>query len=44
MPGYEVWRFHGELGTQAVEEEEEDYSIGFDRMDEMLEAIQAEIT
>jgi hypothetical protein len=37
--GYEVWRFYGELGTQAIEEEEEDYSIGFDRMDEMLEAI-----
>jgi hypothetical protein len=42
--GYEVWRFYGELGTQAIEEEEEDYSIGFDRMDEILEAIQIEIT
>jgi hypothetical protein len=44
VPGYEVWMFHGELGTQAIEEEEEDYSTSIDIMDEMLEAIQPEIT
>jgi hypothetical protein len=39
---YEVWVFHGESITQAIEEEEDDYSTGVDRMDEILEAIQPE--
>jgi hypothetical protein len=43
MPSYEVWTFHGEKSTQAIEEEEEDYSTGVDRMDEMLEDIQIEV-
>jgi cytochrome c-type biogenesis protein CcmH/NrfF len=37
---YEVWIFHGEKATQAIKEEEQDYSgTGVDRMDEMLENI-----
>jgi hypothetical protein len=44
VPGYEVWVFHGESGTQAIEEEEENYSTRVDIMDEMLEAILVEIT
>jgi hypothetical protein len=40
VPGYEVWTFHGKKTTQAIEEEEQDYSgTRVDRMDEMLEYI-----
>jgi hypothetical protein len=43
--GYEVWTFHGESGTIVIEEDEHDCDMGdIDRMDEMLEAIQAEVT
>jgi hypothetical protein len=45
VPGYEVWTFHGESGTRVVAEDEHDYDVGdIDRMDEMLEAIKAEVT
>jgi hypothetical protein len=45
MLGYEVWKFHGESGTRVVAEDEHDCDTGdIDRMDEMLEAIQAEVT
>jgi hypothetical protein len=45
MLGYEVWKFHGESGTRVVVEDEHDCDTGdVDRMDEMLEAIQAEVT
>jgi hypothetical protein len=45
VPGYEVWTFHGESGTRVIAEDEHDCDVGdVDRMDEMLEAIQAEIT
>jgi hypothetical protein len=44
MLGYEVWKFHGESGTKAVAEEEHDYNAGVHRMDEMLEAIEPEVT
>jgi hypothetical protein len=42
LPHYELWRFHGKLGHQAIEEEEDDDSTGVDRMDEILKAIQLE--
>jgi hypothetical protein len=43
--GYEVWTFHSESGTRVVAEDEHDYAVGdIDRMDEMLEAIEAEVT
>jgi hypothetical protein len=42
---YEVWVFHGESGTRVVAEDEHDCDMeDIDRMDEMLEAIQAEVT
>jgi hypothetical protein len=45
VPGYEVWTFHGESGTRVVVEDEHDCDMGdIDRMDEMLEAIEAEVT
>jgi hypothetical protein len=45
VPSYEVWTFHGESGTRVVAEDEHNYDMGdVDRMDEMLEAIQAEVT
>jgi hypothetical protein len=45
VPGYEVWKFHGESGTRVIAEDEHDCNTGdVDRMDEMFEAIQAEIT
>jgi hypothetical protein len=45
VPGYEVWTFHGESGTRVIVEDEHDCDMGdIDRMDEMLEAIQAEVT
>jgi len=42
VPDYEVWVHHGESFTESIDEEGEDYSIGHDRMDEMLEAMQSE--
>jgi hypothetical protein len=39
MPGYKVWKFHGESGTKVIAEEEHYYDVGVDRMDMMLEAI-----
>jgi hypothetical protein len=45
VPGCEVWTFHGESGTRAIAEDEHDCDMGnIDRMDEILESIQAEIT
>jgi hypothetical protein len=45
VPGYKVWTFHGESGTRVVVEDEHDCDVGnVDRMDEMLEAIQANVT
>jgi hypothetical protein len=43
MPGYEVWKFHGESSTKVIAEEEKDYDAGVDRMYKMLEAMQAEV-
>jgi hypothetical protein len=43
--GYEVWTFHGESGTRVIAEDEHDCDVGdVDRMDEMFEAIQVEVT
>jgi hypothetical protein len=39
VPNYEVLKFHGESGTRVIAEEEHDYDVGLDRMDEMLEAM-----
>jgi hypothetical protein len=40
-----VRTFHGESGTRVIAEDEHDCDVGdIDRMNEMLEAIQAEIT
>jgi hypothetical protein len=44
MPGYEVWKFHGESGTRVIAEDEHDCDTRVDRMDKMLEAIQAQVT
>jgi hypothetical protein len=45
VPGYEVWTFHGKSGIRVIAEDEHDCNVGgVDRMDEMLEAIQAEVT
>jgi hypothetical protein len=45
VPGYEVWTFHSESGTRVVAEDKYDCDVGdVDRMDEMLEAVQAEVT
>jgi hypothetical protein len=45
MPGYEVWTFHSESSTRLIAEDEHDCDMGdIDRMDEMLEAIEAEVT
>jgi hypothetical protein len=41
MPGYEMWKFHGESGTRVIAEDEHDCDTRVDRMDKMLEAIQA---
>jgi hypothetical protein len=43
VSGYEVWKFDGESGTRVIAEDEHDCDAGVDRMDEMLEAIQAEV-
>jgi hypothetical protein len=43
--GYEVWTFHGDSGTRVVAEDKHDCDMGgVDWMDEMLEAIQVEVT
>jgi hypothetical protein len=45
VPDYKVWIFHGESGTGVIAEDEHDYDVGdVDRIDEMLKAIQAEVT
>jgi hypothetical protein len=45
VPGYEVWIFHGESGTRVIAEDEHDCDMrDIDKMDEMLETIQAEVT
>jgi hypothetical protein len=45
VPGYEVWKFHGELGTRVIAEDEHDCDAkDINRMEEMLKAIQAEVT
>jgi hypothetical protein len=45
VPGYEVWIFHGEPGTRVIAEDEHGCDVGdVDRMNEMLEAIKAEVT
>jgi hypothetical protein len=45
VPGYEVWTFHGKSGTRVVGEDEHDCDVeDIDRMDEMLEATQGEVT
>jgi hypothetical protein len=42
---YEVWTFHGESGTRVVAEDEHDCGMGdVDRIDEILESIQVEVT
>jgi hypothetical protein len=45
VPDYEVWIFHNESGIRVIAEDEHDCNVGdVDRMDEMLEAIEAEVT
>jgi hypothetical protein len=45
VPDYEVWTFHGESDTRVIAEGEHDCDMGdIDQIDEMLEAIQAEVT
>jgi hypothetical protein len=42
--GYDVWTFYSESGTRVVAEDKHDCDVGHvDRMDEMVEAIQAEV-
>jgi hypothetical protein len=42
---YEMWTFHGKSGTRVIVEDKHDCDVGgVDRMDKMLEAIQAEVT
>jgi hypothetical protein len=42
VPHYEVWVHNSKSITEAIEEEDEDYNMGVDRMDEMHEAIRLE--
>jgi hypothetical protein len=45
MPRYEVWTFHGKSGTRVIVENEYDCDVwDVDRKDEVIEAIQAEVT
>jgi hypothetical protein len=45
VPGYEVWTFHNESGIRVIAEDKHDCDmVDVDRMDEMVEAIQAEVT
>jgi hypothetical protein len=39
VSGYEVWKFHSELGSRVISENEQDYDAGVDRMNEMLKSI-----
>jgi hypothetical protein len=39
-----VWKFHDELSTIVIAEEEQDYDTGIYMMDDMLEAMQAEVS
>jgi hypothetical protein len=41
MKRYELWKFHGESGTRVILEEEHDYDVGVDRINEILQAMQA---
>jgi hypothetical protein len=42
---YKVWTFHDKSGSRVVAEDEHDCDMGdVDRMDEMLETIQVEVT
>jgi hypothetical protein len=36
---YEVQKFHGESSTRVIAEDEQDYDVRVDRIDEMLDAI-----
>jgi hypothetical protein len=42
VPHYDVWVHHNESIVQVIEEEEKDYSIRIDRMDEIIEATKSE--
>jgi hypothetical protein len=45
VPNYEGWIFHSESGTGVITEDKHDCDVwDIDRIDEMLEAIQAEVT
>jgi hypothetical protein len=45
VSGYEVWKFHGESGTRVIAEDGHDCDArDVDRMDKLLEDIQAEVT
>jgi hypothetical protein len=45
VSGYEVWTFHNESGIRVIAEDKHDCDmVGVDRMDEMIESIQAEVT
>jgi hypothetical protein len=45
VSAYEVWTFHDELSTRVIVEDGHDCDVGdVDRMDEMLEAIQTEVS
>jgi hypothetical protein len=45
VPSYEVWIFHGKSGTRVIVEDEYDCDMGnVDRIDKMLDAIQAYVT
>jgi hypothetical protein len=45
VPSYEVWKFYGKSGTRVIAEDEHDCDVGdIDRMDEILKAIQVDVT
>jgi hypothetical protein len=45
VPSYEVWKFYGESGTRVIAEDEHDCDVGdIDRMDEILKAIEVDVT
>jgi hypothetical protein len=37
--GYEVQKFYSESSNRVIVEDEQDYDVGVDRMDEMFDAI-----
>jgi hypothetical protein len=39
VPGYEAWKFYSGSRTRVIAEEEHDYDVGVDMMDEIYEAI-----